>query len=133
MDDENNSVLPRLAHDNRRFLTGVQRSFSSDSRAHVCSAIEVTVNFVTDIISLDTSFGEEILKIDIEAGLVSLAKFYIDDVNVTLCKDKCLSILATTRASLANDVENNNLQYQEEDENQENSRKFPQGGVNVVP
>jgi hypothetical protein len=108
--DDKNAVLPRLAHDNRRFMS-VQRSFSSDSRAHVCSAVEVTVNFVTDMMSLDTSFGEEILKIDIEAGLVSLAKLYIDDVNVALCKDKCMSILATTRATVAADgAENNNLQ-----------------------
>lgn len=100
VDDEKCAVLPRLVHDNRRFLNGLQRSFTSDSRENVCSAIEVTVNFITDIISFDTLFGNEILKIDMEAGLLSLAKFYIDDVNVTLCKDKCLSILTTTRASI---------------------------------
>jgi len=98
VEDDKNAVLPRLAHDDRKILNGVQRLFTSDSRANVCSAIEVTVNFVTDIIGCDESFSNEILKIDIELGLLSLAKFYIDDVNVSLCKDKCLSIMATTRS-----------------------------------
>jgi hypothetical protein len=97
VEDEKSSVLPRLIHDNRYFFTGLQRSFTSDSRSYVCNAIEITINFLYDFVSLDMVFTNELLKIDIETGLISLAKFYIDDVNVSLCKDKCVSIVKTTR------------------------------------
>ena len=98
VNDEASCVLPRLSHDNRQMLVSIQRQFTSDSREAVCRAIEVTVGFLLDLKYTDYDFiQQQILPIKIEPGLHALSRFYLDDINVALCRDNCTNILNNLR------------------------------------
>ena len=98
--DPSTSVLPRVEHDNRKFMTGLQRHVSGDSRNEVCNGVNVTIAFLVDMKAIDLEFVKEMLRLDIEEGLNSLAKFYVDDVNVGLCRDRNVSLLKGLRLSM---------------------------------
>ena len=106
VEDDEHAVLPRIVHDSRRFLVGIQRQINGDCREDVCHAIDVTVTFLQDLLVLDRVFTAEMLTLNLEDGLDAFAKFYFNDSNVDLCRAKAISVLKPIRARFKKQVTN---------------------------
>lgn len=118
--DVPDAVIPRLSHDTRKWGVALQRHFSGDSRQTICNAICVTINLLKDLVDVDPIFVKEMLQLDLEDGLDSMGKFYVDDVNVQLTASSGRSLLKRVRSSVQTDRNNRKKWEDERNHREEN-------------